>query len=56
MKAGGLAEPALNQVLKTNGSVEEGKDDSSVIKVSTLLLPVFYDFWHLYVLPCAILC
>ncbi|XP_007026695.2 PREDICTED: uncharacterized protein LOC18597540 [Theobroma cacao] len=32
MKAGGLAEPALNQVLKTNGSVEEGKDDSSVIK------------------------
>ncbi|XP_021289459.1 uncharacterized protein LOC110420462 [Herrania umbratica] len=32
MKAGGPAELALNQVHKTSGSVEEGKDDSSVIK------------------------
>ncbi|XVE62050.1 hypothetical protein DITRI_Ditri06bG0087800 [Diplodiscus trichospermus] len=32
MKAGGLAELTLSQVHKINGSVEEEKDDSSVIK------------------------
>ncbi|XP_022745644.1 symplekin isoform X4 [Durio zibethinus] len=32
MKGGGLAELALNQAHKINGSVEEEKDDSSVIK------------------------
>ncbi|XVF08283.1 hypothetical protein REPUB_Repub06bG0213100 [Reevesia pubescens] len=32
MKAGGLAELALNQVHKISGSVEEEQDDSSVIK------------------------
>lgn len=43
MKAGGLAELALDQVHKINGSVKEEKDDSSVIKVSTMLLNIFYD-------------
>lgn len=33
MKVGGLAEPALRQVCKINGSVLEEKDDSSVVKV-----------------------
>ena len=41
MKAGGLAELALNHVHKINESVEEEKDDSSVIKVSTMLFHVF---------------
>ncbi|XWS43850.1 hypothetical protein CRYUN_Cryun16bG0139900 [Craigia yunnanensis] len=38
MKAGGLAELALNQVHKINGSVEEEKDDSSVIKEEKSLI------------------
>lgn len=33
MKAGESAELALNQVCKTNGITEDGKEDSSVIKV-----------------------
>lgn len=52
MKAGGLADLALNQVHKINGSVEEEKDDSLLIKVSMVLFHVFYDLG----IACAGLC
>lgn len=38
MKAGELAEEALHQILKNNGSLEEGKEDSLVAKVLTLFV------------------
>ncbi|OMO85062.1 hypothetical protein CCACVL1_10448 [Corchorus capsularis] len=38
MKAGGLTELTLNEVHKSNGSLEEGKDYSSVVKEETPLV------------------
>ena len=33
MKAGELAEEVLHQILKNNGSIEESKEDSLLVKV-----------------------
>lgn len=49
MKAGELAERALGQVCKTNGSVEDIKNDSSVIKVHVLFVYIsLYAYGHMF--------